>query len=282
MRARRCAHVFRDSAHECFVDSTGTAEYTLFAMETSGLHSVFSVAGIRVTNTLLATVVVDIVILLVVFAVRRRLKAVPGTLQGLVESVVDYLHTTTEQVAGSRTALIFPWVAVFFIFVALSNLIGLLPGYGTIGIYHETGAFLRHGLPAMPFLHVSTADLNQTLALAVVSVVASNALAIRVLGLGTYLKRFFALNPLLLFVGLLELLQEFTKFITFSFRLYGNISAGEAVLGTMSDLVAFVVPVPFLGFEILVAVIQGMIFALLTLAFMTILTEPHHKEEKST
>jgi len=178
--------------------------------------------------------------------------------------------------------LIFPWVAVFFIFVALSNLIGLLPGYGTIGIYHETGAFLRHGLPAMPFLHVSTADLNQTLALAVVSVVASNALAIRVLGLGTYLKRFFALNPLLLFVGLLELLQEFTKFITFSFRLYGNISAGEAVLGTMSDLVAFVVPVPFLGFEILVAVIQGMIFALLTLAFMTILTEPHHKEEKST
>ena len=113
-----------------------------------------------------------------------------------------------------------------------------------------------------------------------VSVVASNALAIRTLGLGTYLKRFFALNPLLLFVGLLELLQEFTKFITFSFRLYGNISAGEAVLGTMSDLVAFIVPVPFLGFEMLVAVIQGMIFALLTLAFMTILTEPHHKEER--
>jgi len=222
------------------------------------------------------------VILAVVFAVRRRISLVPGKLQGGVEAVVDYLHTTTEQVAGSRTAMIFPWVAVFFIYVALSNLIGLLPGYGTIGIYRETGAFLRHGLPAMPFLHVSTADLNLTLALAVVSVVASNALAIRSLGLGTYLKRFFAINPLLLFVGLLELLQEFTKFITFSFRLFGNISAGEAVLGTMADLVAFIVPVPFLGFEMLVAVIQGMIFALLTLAFMTILTEPHHKEEKST
>ncbi len=98
---------------------------------------------------------------------------------------------------------------------------------------------------------------------------------------GHYLKRFFALNPLLLFVGLLELLQEATKFITFSFRLYGNISAGEMVLGTLptlSSLVAFVVPVPFLALEILVAVIQGMIFALLTMAFMTILTEPHEKE----
>ncbi len=245
-------------------------------METSGQHSVFSVAGIPVTNTLLATLVVDAVILLVVFAVRRRLSLVPGKLQGFVESVVDYLHTTTEQVAGSRTGMIFPWVAVFFIFIALSNLIGLLPGFGTIGFQRETGF--------MPLLHVSTADLNLTLALAVVSVVASNVLAIRLLGLGTYLKRFFAINPLLLFVGLLELLQEFTKFITFSFRLFGNISAGEAVLGTMSTLAkftAFIVPVPFLAFEILVAVIQGMIFALLTLAFMTILTEPHHKEEES-
>jgi F-type H+-transporting ATPase subunit a len=243
-------------------------------METSGLHSVFSIAGISITNTLLATLVVDAVILLVVFAVRRRLALVPGKLQSLVEGIVDYLHTTTEQVAGSRTGMIFPWVAIFFIYIALSNLIGLLPGFGTIGFHRETGF--------MPLLHVSTADLNLTLALAVVSVVASNALAIRLLGLGQYLKRFFAINPLLLFVGLLELLQEFTKFITFSFRLFGNISAGEAVLGTMSSLVAFIVPVPFLGFEILVAVIQGMIFALLTLAFMTILTEPHHKEEKST
>lgn len=260
---RFCARVF--------VDSSKTAEYTLHAMETSGHEAVFTVAGIGITNTLLATLVVDAVILLVVFAVRRRLSAVPGKLQSLAEGIIDYLHTTTEQVAGSRTAMIFPWVAIFFIYIALSNLIGLLPGFGTIGFHREKGF--------MPLLQVSTADLNLTLALAVVSVVATNVLAIRTLGLGTYLKRFFALNPLLLFVGLLELLQEVTKLITFSFRLFGNISAGEAVLGTMSSLVAFIVPVPFLAFEILVAVIQGMIFALLTLAFMTILTEPHHKEE---
>jgi F-type H+-transporting ATPase subunit a len=265
------AQVFRDCTHDCFVDSSKTAEYTLHAMESSGHHAVFTVAGIGITNTLLATLVVDAVILLVVFAVRRRLSLVPGKLQGLVEGVLDYLHTTTEQVAGSRTARIFPWVGIFFIYVALSNLIGLLPGFGTIGFFRDSGF--------VPLLQVSTADLNLTLALATVTVVATNVLAIRTLGLGAYLKRFFALNPLLLFVGLLELLQEVTKLITFSFRLFGNISAGEAVLGTMSSLMAFIVPVPFLAFEILVAVIQGLIFALLTLAFMTLLTEPHHKEE---
>ena len=168
-------------------------------------------------------------------------------------------------------------MGVFFFYIALSNLIGLLPGFGTLG-FHRAAGFV-------PLLHVSTSDLNLTLALAVVSVIATNALAIRTTGLGTYLKRFFALNPLMLFVGLLEILQELTKFITFSFRLYGNISAGEMVLGTLSTLsrfTAFVVPVPFLALEILVAVIQGLIFALLTMAFMTLMTEPHQKEEEHT
>jgi F-type H+-transporting ATPase subunit a len=242
-------------------------------MVSSGTDAIISLAGFRITSTLLATLLVDVVILLLVFSVRRRLALVPGKLQGAAEAVLDYLHTTTEQVAGSRAGKIFPWVAVFFLYIAISNLVGLLPGFSTIGFERATGF--------VPLFHVSTSDLNLTLALAVVSVVATNVLAIRTVGIGTYLKRFFALNPLLLFVGLLELLQELTKFITFSFRLYGNISAGEMVLGTLptlSALAAFVVPVPFLALEILVAVIQGMIFALLTMAFMTILTEPHEKE----
>jgi F-type H+-transporting ATPase subunit a len=95
--------------------------------------------------------------------------------------------------------------------------------------------------------------------------------------LGTYLKRFFALNPLLLFVGLMEIVQEVTKLLSFSFRLYGNISAGESVLGTMAKIAAFGVPIPFLALEILIAVIQAAIFALLTLVFMSIFTETHEK-----
>ncbi len=240
-------------------------------MSSTGPETRWTISGIHVTTTRLATLLVDLVIVLLVVLVRRRLSVKPGKLQAAVEGIVEYLQTTTERVAGNRTPLIFPWVAVFFIYIAMSNLLGLFPGFGTIGFRRAEGW--------VPLLHVSTADLNVTLALAIVSVVATNAIAIRTIGLGTYLKRFFALNPLLLFVGLLELLQELTKFVTFSFRLFGNISAGEAVLGTMSSILAFVVPVPFLGFEVLVALIQGLVFALLTMAFMTMLTEPHHKEE---
>jgi len=216
---------------------------------------------------------VDLVIIVIVVLVRRRMSLAPGKLQAVVESVAEYLRNITEQVAGGRTAMIFPWVFVFFLYVVLSNIIGLLPGFGTIGFFREGGF--------VPLLHVSTSDLNLTLALAIVSVIATNVISIRTIGLKQYLKRFFALNPLLLFVGLLELLQELTKLVTFSFRLFGNISAGEMVLGTMASLLAFIVPVPFLAFEVLVALIQGLVFSLLTMAFMTMLTEPHHTEENS-
>ena len=242
-------------------------------MPSQGPETLLTVAGFHVTNTLLTTVLVDLVIVAIVVLVRRRLSLAPGKLQAVVESVIEYLQNITEPVAGARTPLIFPWVFVFFFFVALSNLLGLLPGFGTIG-FTRAGRFV-------PLLHVATSDLNLTLALAIVSVVATNVISIRTIGLKQYLRRFFALNPLLLFVGLLELLQELTKFVTFSFRLFGNISAGEMVLGTMSSILAFIVPVPFLAFEVLVALIQGLVFALLTMAFMTMLTEPHHTEENS-
>jgi F-type H+-transporting ATPase subunit a len=262
---------YRDSLHECSLTPEKCVSILKPAMASAGPETILATSGLNVTNTLLATVLVDLVIVTIVIVVRRRQSLVPGKLQAAVEGIIDYLRTTTEQVAGGRTDMIFPWVAIFFIYIALSNLIGLLPGFGTLGFQRPEGF--------VPLLHVSTSDLNLTLALAVVSVVATNVLAIRVNGLGNYLKRFFALSPLLLFVGILELLQEFTKFVTFSFRLYGNISAGEAVLGTMASLLQFGLPVPFLAFEILVAVIQGLVFALLTMAFMTMLTEPHHKEE---
>ena len=250
-------------------------------MPSTGPETLFSLCGFRVSNTLLATLVVDIVLILLVVLVRRRLSLNPGKLQAVFEGVVEYLRNITEQVAGGRTTMIFPWVAIFFLYVVLSNLIGLLPGFGTIGFYHAAGGFFQARLPDIPLLHVSTSDLNLTLGLAIVSVIATNVISIRTIGVKMYLKRFFALNPLLLFVGILELLQEFTKLVTFSFRLFGNISAGEMVLGTMSSILAFLVPVPFLAFELLVAVIQGLVFALLTMAFMTMLTEPHHTEESS-
>lgn len=235
-------------------------------MQSIGPETIFTLFGQRVTNTLLATGLLDCLVLFLVFFIRRRLSLVPGRFQGAAEAAVEYLQSTTEQVAGDRAGKIFPWVAVFFFYIAFSNLMGLLPGFGTIGFFRGGGF--------VPLFIAATSDLNTTLALAVVSVLATHVLSIRSTGIGGYLRRFFALNPLFLFVGLLEIVQELTKFLSFSFRLYGNISAGEKVLGTMASIFAFIVPIPFLALEILVGLIQAMIFALLTLAFMAIFTEP--------
>jgi F-type H+-transporting ATPase subunit a len=239
-------------------------------------ETIFRVAGFRVPNTLLSTLFVDGVIVALILAARRRIALVPGRFLQVVEAIVDYLRTTVEQVAGERSAIIFPWVGVFFIYILVNNLMGLFPGFGSVG-------FFRPGdggkLNLVPILRATTSDLNTTLALAIVSVFATHVLAIRTTGIVDYLKRFFTLNPVFLFVGILEIIQELTKFISFSFRLFGNISGGESVLRTVASLFAFLLPVPFLALEILVGVVQAAVFALLTMAFMTILTEPSHHSQ---
>ncbi len=242
-------------------------------MTSLGAETIFSISGFRAPNTLLATLFVDAVLLLLVFAVRRKIALVPGRFLQAVEGVVEYLRTTVDQVAGVRSAKIFPWVGVFFIYIVFNNLMGLFPGFGSIGFNRigDDGA-----LHLVPILRAATSDLNTTLALAIVSVFATHILAIRTTGIADYLKRFFALNPIFLFVGLLEIVQELTKFISFSFRLFGNISGGEIVLSTVAKMFAFILPVPFLALEILVGVVQAAVFALLTMAFMAILTESSH------
>jgi F-type H+-transporting ATPase subunit a len=245
-------------------------QYLVLIMSSLQAGTIFAFLGVRVTNTLLATLVVDCVILLLISAARRGRPDSPGAFQGAVEVLVEYVMNATEQIAGPRARMIFPWAAVFFIYIAVSNLTGLLPGFGTMGFFRSGGL--------VPILQSNTSDLNTTLALAVVSVIATHVMAIRSNGILEYLKRFFTLNPLFLVVGVLEIVPELTKFISFSFRLFGNVSAGELVLGTMSSLAAFIVPVPFLALEILVGLVQAMIFALLTMTFMAILTEPRHGE----
>ncbi len=242
-------------------------------MTSLGAETIFNFAGFRAPNTLLATILVDGVILLLVFAVRRRIALVPGRFLQVTESIVDYLKTTVDQVAGDRSPKIFPWVGVFFIYIVINNLMGLFPGFGSVGFFRAGEDGGRH---LVPILRAATSDLNTTLALAIVSVFATHVLAIRSTGLVDYLKRFFALNPIFLFVGILEIVQELTKFISFSFRLFGNISGGEIVLGTVASMFAFILPVPFLALEILVGVVQAAVFALLTMAFMAILTETSH------
>jgi F-type H+-transporting ATPase subunit a len=195
--------------------------------------------------------------------------------QNIFEVVVKMLYDLTQSVAGENTAKIFPYFITFFLFILIANWSGILPGSETIG-------FVHHGEHETEIISLSrnlTSDLNATLALALISLVATHMLSIKKLGIKEYLGRFFSLNPILLFVGILEIISEFTKIISLSFRLFGNIFAGEVVLGTISKLFAFGFPVPFIFLEIVVGLVQALVFSMLTMAFMSVLMTSHHEEK---
>ena len=141
-----------------------------------------------------------------------------------------------------------------------------------MGLYQQPGT--TNQVPVfVPFFRSINSDLNTTLALAIVSLFATHYLSIKYLGLGGYLGKFFSLNPIFLFVGLLEIVSDITKLFSLSFRLFGNVFAGEVLLTTASTkLFAIIVPIPFYFLELLVGFVQALIFAMLTLVFMVILT----------
>lgn len=132
-----------------------------------------------------------------------------------------------------------------------------------------------------PLLRGATSDINVTLALAVTSVIATHILSIQLTGIKDYLSRWFSFNPIFLYVGILELVAEVTKIISLSFRLFGNIFAGESALHAISAILAFFAPIPFILLESIVSVVQALVFSMLTLAFMAVLTTPHHAHEEA-
>jgi F-type H+-transporting ATPase subunit a len=185
---------------------------------------------------------------------------------------MEGFYNLTESVAAERTMKIFPFVMTFFLFILISNWSGLLPVITSVGFFHgEEKEFI-------PLFRSASTDLNTTLALALVSLVSTHTMSIQTIGLKHYLGKFFSLKPLDLYAGLLELVSEFTKIISFSFRLFGNIFVGEMILGTLFAAFAFLVPIPVIMYELFVGVIQATIFALLTMAFMALFTTAHNAE----
>ncbi|MBI3342006.1 F0F1 ATP synthase subunit A [Candidatus Curtissbacteria bacterium] len=226
------------------------------------------IGPLPITNTFVTTWLVTLILIGFAFIATRKVALIPSPLQNFAEFLVESLYNMVQSVAGEKTKVFFPIVASFFFFIIVGNYLGLLPGAGTIGYYE--------GKHFVPFFRSINSDLNTTLALALVSVITTHYLAIKYLGLGAYLKKWFPLNPIMLFVGLIELAGEFTKVISLSFRLFGNVYAGESVLDTASHkLFAFIVPIPFLSLEIIVGFVQALVFSMLTLAFMVLLTEKH-------
>ena len=223
--------------------------------------------SLPITNTLFTSWIVMAFLIGISILATRKISLVPTGLQNFFEFLIEFGYTTVEDLAGSKSKIIFPIVFTFFLYVILGNYFGLLPGFGTIGFNTKEGF--------IPLLRSINSDLNMTLGLALVSAVATHALSIKYLGIKGYLKRWVSLNPIFLFVGLLEIVGEFTKVISLSFRLFGNIFAGEIVLSTISNMFAFILPLPFYFLEIIVGFVQAAIFMMLTLVFMVILTEKH-------
>lgn len=225
----------------------------------------------RITNSLLNILFVDCILIALVISVRNKLSLIPGVLQNAVEFLIEGFYNLTESIANKNAGRIFPFFITFFIFILFINWSGLIPGVGTIG-------FFEHG-KLIPVLRSGTSDLNVTLGLALVSAVATHVLSVKTLGTKSYFGRYFSLNPINLFIGILEIISEITKVISLSFRLFGNIFAGEVVLITTSSMIAFLFPIPFLLLEIIVGFVQALVFSMLTMTFMAILTTPHHEEE---
>lgn len=230
------------------------------------------VGPLPITNTLMVSWIVMVILIALSIAATRKVALVPvSRLQGMFEIVIDAVYTLAKDLAADKAKVFFPIALTFFLFIFTANLLGLFPGFATIGFNRvEEGHTVW-----IPLLRSMGSDLNMTLGLALVSAGLTHYYAVKYLGVGGYLKKWFSLNPIMLFVGVLELVSEVTKVVSLSFRLFGNIFAGEVVLATISGLLAFIAPLPFYFLELIVAFVQAAVFMMLTLVFMSLLAEKH-------
>lgn len=226
-----------------------------------------------VTNSMLAGLAGSIIIFALFVLGARRVALAPTTSAGqwsqTVETISESILNLIEGVTHNRERAIrfFPLLMTLFVFILVNNWLGLLPGVGSITITTAEGV--------VPLFRGATADLNTTLALAAISVVMTHLYAIKELGLFAHVKKYVSWNPILLFVGLLELVSDLSKMISFAFRLFGNIFAGEVLLVVISYLAPLAGPLPFFVLELFVGFIQALVFTMLTLVFLSIASSHH-------
>jgi F-type H+-transporting ATPase subunit a len=243
-----------------------------------GLHitlaaeRLFEIWGFPVTNTVITMWLVSAVLIIAGFLLRFRLKLVPGRFQTAVETAFLYVFGYVEQTLGSRKMAerYFPLIATIFLFIVTANMFDFLPIFGTVGFYHDG--------ELIPLFHAISADLNTTLALAIISFFVIELSGILTLGVLKYGSKFvnFTSGFMGFLVGLLELIGNLARLVSLSFRLFGAIFAGEVLLMVLGAFVPLVLPVPLMAFEMFIGLLQAAIFAILTLAFIKIaIEEPH-------
>lgn len=272
-----------------------TTESTLFA------EPIMHFGSFTVTNSLFTSWIVVFIIIIIAIVVRLKIKKIPKGIQNIFEIIIEGAEGLCDQVTNSRviTNKAFPIVFAIFIFVLLNNWIGILP-VGGFGLVEMTA----HGNLFIPLIRSGTADINGTLPLAIMSVIGANIFGIISIGLWKTINKYVNLKalgsiftkvrkdpmilmtaPIMFAVGVLELVGEFAKVASLSFRLFGNVFAGEVLLASMGAIMIYLLPTPFLLLEILVGVIQAFIFAILTLVYYTISSMDHdedHDEAKSS
>lgn len=251
---------------------------TAYAAEEAGIHValkpyiVGEFLGVPITATLLTTWLTMLILIVGAFIVRKRLTLVPGKLQSAAEIVVGGVYDYMSDVLESKklATKYFPIVMTIFIFVLALNWVGLLPGVTSIGYTHD-GHFT-------PFLYPAATDLNITLAFALIAFLTIEIAGFATLGILKYGGKFINFSsPLAFIIGLIELISELARLISFSFRLFGNIFAGKTLLVVIMFFIPYIVPVPLIAFEVFVGFIQAFIFAILTLFFIKLaIAEPEH------
>ena len=299
-----------------------------------GPFSLPIVGELYLTNTIIAMLIADLLLILMALSVRLATRSGDLVLKGFpsaIEALIEGLYSLVESTAGKWARRIFPWMATIVLLVLVVNWMELIPGVDSIGMFHEP----HHGAPAYetqelfsigglpvstitqevevdghsssataavgftPFVRVTATDLNFTVALALISVVMTQVIGVQALGPG-YFSKFLAFKnfgrmwtkerlgpfdvmmPFLdIFVGLLEMVAEFAKIISFSFRLFGNIFAGAVLLFVIGSLVPVLVQSVFLLLEFMVGLIQALVFGMLTLVFMSMATLSHDDHDEA-
>ena len=234
-------------------------------------ETLFHLGVFNFTNSyFLSLIVVGIFVSLAMWF-KTALAMIPGKIQSLFELFMDEVLKMMDAILGARhqSERYFPVIATIFLFVMLSNWLGLLPGTGSLGLTHEIYHHGEYRTVLIPLFRAPASDLNFTIALAIIAVFSVNLLGAMAVGMRAHVGKFFNLkNPIYTFVGLLELVSEFVKIISLSFRLFGNVFAGEVLLIIIGFLGPYFLPLPFLFLEVFVGFIQAFIFAMLTLVFI--------------
>ncbi len=279
------------------------AQIPLNAEQTPALDSM-GWFGHIFTNSLIVAAIVAIIVLVFARRATAKMELVPksGGSQNLFEAVIEALYDMLEGIVGRHmVAKVFPLLATLFLFILVSNWFGLLPGVGTVGFGSHRGPFLSLPEVENPLLRPANADLNLTLGMALVFTVFWTIWSFQELGVGGFFSHIFGpkgevsgilkypLIGIFVFVGVIEVISIAFRPVSLSLRLFGNIYAGENLMHTMSDLgetmhmptaIAFlmkiIVPIPFYFLELLVGVVQALVFTLLCAVYIKLTTS--HEE----